>query len=463
MMRRKTIEKFKNRLKDRRIVVVGMARTGVAAAEFLLKMGALVTVTDVKPEEQLGPSPQLLRSLGADVQCGGHSSEAFLNGDLIILSPGVDPALPFLEAARANGIPIMSEIELAFWYLHPPLIAVTGTNGKSTTTALIGHILSHGQKKVFVGGNIGTPLTNYLLQDTEVDYIVAEISSFQLETISDFRPWIAVLLNLEEDHLERHSTFSSYAQVKSKIFSNQKRDDWAVVNNDDPIVRKLAAQIHARILPFGRKSNGIQGIWLEDHTVRIARGTEGPRVSLQGVKIIGRHNVENIMAAIAVGTICGVPPQAIQQSLNSFLGLEHRLEFVKEWRGVSIYNDSKATNVSSTLGALMSFSRPIVLLAGGKDKGGDYTPLRTAVEKNVNTLILMGEAKEKMSASLHDVVSTYLVQNMEEGVRLALDIARRGDVILLSPACASFDMFNDYAERGSVFKQLILTATGGTA
>jgi UDP-N-acetylmuramoylalanine--D-glutamate ligase len=444
-------------LKGKRTVVVGMAKTGVAAAEFLLQQGAAVTVSEIKTENEVGISAQRLRSLGAEVELGVHSPDTFLKGDIIVLSPGVDPAIPPVEQARAKAIPIVSEVELASWFLTSPLIAVTGTNGKSTTTALIGHMLSGWGKRVFVGGNIGTPLTEYLLSEEEADYIVAEISSFQLEGISSFRPWIAILLNLGEDHLDRHPTLSSYAAVKARIFINQRSEDWAVVNDDDEIVRSLTPRIKAKILPFGRKGNGERGVWLEDETTIVCRGVgKEERFSLERVKIKGMHNAENIMAAIGAATICGMPATEIQQSLNSFEGLEHRLEWVGEWNGVSVYNDSKATNVASALTALMSLDEPIILLAGGRDKGGDYSLLRQPIKERVKALILMGEAKEKMEGAFRDLVPIHLVGGMEEGVGVARSLAQEGNAILLSPACSSFDMFTDYQDRGRTFKEIVL-------
>jgi UDP-N-acetylmuramoylalanine--D-glutamate ligase len=457
MTKKATTDVRKQGLKGKRIVVVGMAKTGVAAAEFLVQQGAAVTVSEIKTEDALGDSPQQLRSLGAEVEVGVHAPETFLSADVIVLSPGVDPATPPLEQARAKGIPFVSEVELASWFLKPRLIAVTGTNGKSTTTALIGHILSGWGKRVFVGGNIGTPLTEYLLHEEEADYIVAEISSFQLEAISSFKPWIALLLNLGEDHLDRHPTLSSYAAIKARIFLNQGAEDWAVVNNDDAIVRSLTPQIKARILPFGRKGNGETGVWLEDARTVLCRGVgKEERFSLERVKIRGMHNRENIMAAIGAATICGMPPTEIQQSLDSFEGLEHRLEWVGRWNGVNVYNDSKATNVASTLTALMSLDEPIILLAGGRDKGGDYSLLREPLKERVKALILMGEAREKMQGAFQDLLPCHLVGGMEEGIRVARSLARAGDAILLSPACSSFDMFTDYEDRGRTFKKIVL-------
>jgi len=457
------IDGLKQDLTGKRIVVVGMAATGMAAAAFLAQRGARVIVSEIKTKAELGAAPQRLRSLGVEVELGKHTPQTFLNGDLIVVSPGVDPAIPPLAKAREKGIPIVSEVELASWFLSPPLIAVTGTNGKTTTTALIGHILSEWGKRVFVGGNIGTPLTDYLLRGEEAQYIVAEISSFQLEAISSFRPWIALLLNLGEDHLDRHPTLSSYAAVKARIFLNQGPDDWAVVNADDAAVRVLCTQIRAQILPFSRERGTESRVWLEDtDTVMYRNKGSEESISLKGVQLKGMHNRENIMAAVGAAAVCGVPGGIIQESLASFQGLEHRLELVGTWSGVSVYNDSKATNVASAVTALQSLEGPIILLAGGRDKGGDYAPMREIIKERVKTLILMGEARKKMQAAFQDLVPVHLVDGMEEGVRVAWQLAQKGDVILLSPACSSFDMFHDYRERGRSFKEFVLRLAEGT-
>jgi UDP-N-acetylmuramoylalanine--D-glutamate ligase len=450
------IDALKEDLTKKRIVVVGMAATGMAAAEFLAQRGAAVEVSEQKTEAELGTIPQRLRTLGVKLELGKHTPQTFLKGDLIVLSPGVDPAIPPLAAAREQGIPIVSEVELASWFLAPPMIAVTGTNGKSTTTALIGHILSAWGKRAFVGGNIGTPLTEYLLRGEEAHYIVAEISSFQLEGIASFRPWIALLLNLGEDHLDRHPTSFSYAATKARIFLNQGPSDWAVVNADDAAVRALYPRIKAQILPFSRAGGENSGVWLED-TDTVVYSMQGKKeaISLRGVQLKGMHNRENIMAAVGAATVCGVPKKIIQESLEAFPGLEHRLELVGAWRGVSVYNDSKATNVASAVTALQSLPGPIILLAGGRDKGGDYAPMRGPIKERAKALILMGEAREKMQQALQGLVPIHLVDDMAEGVHTAWQMARTGDTILLSPACSSFDMFQDYRERGRTFKECV--------
>jgi UDP-N-acetylmuramoylalanine--D-glutamate ligase len=457
MNREQTIDVIKENLSEKRCVVVGMAATGMAAAQFLRKQGAAVVVSEQKTEGELGTSPRQLRALGVKLELGGHSYETFLGSDLIVLSPGVDPRIPPLEGARAKGIPIVSEVELASWFINPPLIAITGTNGKSTTTSLIGHILSGWKKRVFVGGNIGTPLIEYLLRGEEADYIVAEISSFQLEAISSFKPWIALMLNLGEDHLTRHPTLSAYAAAKARIFLNQGPTDWAVVNADDEAVNALIRQIRAQVVLFSRQRERAHGVWLEQGDIAVFRNTRREeRFPLAKVKIKGMHNRENIMAAVATAMICEVPHKVIQASLDAFTGLEHRLELVGVWRGVSVYNDSKATNVASAVTAIESMEGPIILLAGGRDKGGDYAPLRGPVKERVKALILMGEAQLRMQAAFQDLLPVHLVDGMEQGVKVAWRLARAGDVILLSPACSSFDMFANYEERGRVFKEIVL-------
>jgi UDP-N-acetylmuramoylalanine--D-glutamate ligase len=437
-------------------LVVGLGRSGVAAAEFLRTKGARVTGTDVKTEAELGHSVARLRSLGVRLDLGEHSVHSFVTSDLIVLSPGVDPRLSLLRDARARQIPVVSEIELAYWYLQQPLIAVTGTNGKSTTSALIGHLLSHGGSDVFVGGNIGTPLTSFFLQGARADYVVAEISSFQLESVNEFTPWIAVLLNLDEDHLERHPTFSEYVDVKARIFSNQGPEDWAVINTDDPTVKGLLPRLKSHVFSFGTRNTGGPGVWPEaGELVSTLNGDYRHRVSVHDVRLVGRHNVENMMAAVGTAAICGMSTRHIQEGLTTFPGLEHRLEYVGTWRQISVYNDSKATNVSATIRALASFDRPVILVAGGRDKGGDYGPLKPLIQEKVKALILVGEAAERMRSAFEDVASPQLAEDLEDAVRLCWQLARPGDVMLLSPACSSFDMFRDYEERGRVFKRIV--------
>ncbi len=443
-------------------VVVGMASSGVAAATFLVQQGAKVTISEQKTAEELGELPLKLASLGIILETGGHKTETFRSADLIVLSPGVNPSITPLNAAKKRGIPIVSEIELASWFINRPLIAITGTNGKSTTTALIGHLLSSSGKTVFVGGNIGTPLTEYLLDQKATEYIVAEISSYQLETTVTFRPWIAILLNIGEDHLDRHPTTACYAAVKGRIFHNQGEGDWAIVNAEDPNIAPLFPQIKSQVVTFGTRGGRDNHVWLENPD-KLSYECAGKRgnIPLNGVKLKGMHNRQNIMAAVGAAVICDLNCAMIEEALSTFTGLEHRLELVGKWKGVEVYNDSKATNVASAITALQSLKGPLLLIAGGRDKGGDYTPMRDLIREKVKTLILLGEARERMREAFQDLVPIELVQGMEEGVRLAWELAQEGDTILLSPACSSFDMFKDYQERGRVFKEIVRRVVAG--
>lgn len=448
-------------LRDKRCLVVGMGASGMAAAEFLIRKGASVLVSEQKHKEELGPPLKHLLDLGADVETGGHTLQRFLGAELIVLSPGVDPSIHPLVQARKKGVPIISEVELASWYIDQPIIAITGTNGKSTTTSLIGHILFSWGKRVFIGGNIGTPLTTYLLQGKAADYIVAEVSSFQLETIHSFRPWIAILLNIGEDHLSRHPTPAAYAAAKARLFANQGEKDWSILNADDIAVMALVPKIRSRIVTFSRQPKGGVGVWLQEEAVLYRLDREEGKIPLAGVKLKGIHNRENIMAACAAAIICGAPPSTINGALITFTPLEHRLEPVGEWEGVSFYNDSKATNVAAAVTSLAALDGPIILLAGGRDKGGDYAPLRSAMAGKVKALILMGEAKDKMREALNGTAPIYLAEGMQDGVRHACQIAEKGDTVLLAPACSSFDMFANYEERGRAFKAAVRQIAGG--
>jgi UDP-N-acetylmuramoylalanine--D-glutamate ligase len=357
-----------------------------------------------------------------------------------------------LQEACSRGIEILSEVELAYRFLRFPIIAITGTNGKSTTTTLVGQMLKANGARVFIGGNIGAPLIGFVGGDWE--WGVVEISSFQLEWIQEFRPRLAVLLNLTEDHLDRYPNFAAYCRTKERLFECQTPEDIAILNRDDPQVWAMRQRRHAKIISFGF-SEIDQGVFARSEEI-VWRGVAGEeRFPLHHVKIQGVHNVENMMAAIAVAKAIGIPAQIIQQTLEEFPGLEHRLEFVREKDGVRYYNDSKGTNVGAVVKSLASFSVPVILLAGGVDKGGDYGVLREGVGKRVKRLVLFGAAKEIIAESLGMQTETVVVDDMETAVRDAYQHAHPGDVVLLSPACSSFDMFRNYAERGRVFKSLV--------
>ncbi len=439
-------------VKDKKVMVLGLARTGIAAARFLAASGADVTVSDRRSEADLRGEIAALGDAPVRLRLGGEDS-AWLEGiDLLIPSPGVPQENPLLQAAARRGIDILSEIELGYRFVRAPLIAITGTNGKSTTTSLIGAMLKAAGANAFVGGNIGAPLIGFAGKDW--DWGVVEVSSFQLEWVSDFRPRIAILLNLTEDHLDRYASFGDYCAAKERIFGAQHADDVAVLNRDDPLVWNAKQRIRARVVSFGW-SPVEDGVYATKGEI-IWRGADAEeRFALARVKIQGVHNVENLMAAIAAAKAAAVPRAAIQSAIENFAGLEHRLEFVREKDGVRYYNDSKGTNVGAVIKSLAGFSAPVILLAGGVDKGGDYAPLADEIRRTVKKLVLFGAAKEKIRAALGALTATVVVDDLDAAVREAAASARTGDVVLLSPACSSFDQFHDYTERGKKFRSLV--------
>ena len=439
-------------LSDKKVLVVGLARTGIECARFLLNQGAKVAVSDLRSETDLSQEIEALKGLPIDYLLGREERRWLDDVELVVPSPGVPPFNPLLQEACSRGVQILSEVELAYRFLRFPIIAITGTNGKSTATTLVGLMLKANGSRVFVGGNIGAPLIGFVAGNWE--WGAVEISSFQLEWIQEFRPRMAVLLNLTEDHLDRYPDFAAYCRTKEKMFEHQTREDIAILNRDDPLVWAMRERRRAKIISFGF-SEIDQGVFARSAEI-VWRGAAGEeRFPLRHVKIQGVHNVENMMAAIAVAKAIGVPAQIIQQTLEEFPGLEHRLEFVREKDGVRYYNDSKGTNVGAVVKSLASFSVPVILLAGGVDKGGDYGVLREGVGKKVKRLVLFGAAKDLIAASLGRETQTVIVNDMEAAVRDAYQHARPGDVVLLSPACSSFDMFRNYAERGRVFKSLV--------
>ena len=439
-------------LRDKKVLVVGLARTGIECARFLVNQGAKVSVSDLRSETDLKQEIEALKGLSVDYLLGGEESRWLEEVDLVVPSPGVPAENPLLQEACSRGIEILSEVEMAYRFYQFPIVAITGTNGKSTTTTLVGLMLKANGTRVFIGGNIGAPLIGFVGGDWE--WGVVEISSFQLEWIEDFRSRVAVLLNLSEDHLDRYPDFAVYCGAKERIFEKQTAKDVAILNRDDSLVWAMRQGKAAKIISFGL-SEVEEGVFAKPDEI-VWRGASGEeRFPLRRVKIQGVHNIENMMAAIAVAKTIGIPAQTIQQTLEEFPGLEHRLEFVREKDGVSYYNDSKGTNVGAVVKSLASFSVPVILLAGGVDKGGDYGVLREGVGERVKRLVLFGAAKELIAKALGALTETAIVDDMEAAVRDAHLHARPGDVVLLSPACSSFDMFRNYAERGRVFKSLV--------
>lgn len=443
-------------LKGKKVLVVGLARTGLAAVRFLAGQGARVKVSEFKRAEELGPVKETLKDLPVEWETGGHTLPFFLDADLIIVSPGVPLGGNPLAEARRRGIKLISEVELAFRFLRRPLIAITGTNGKTTTTTLVGEMLKASGKLAFVGGNIGNPLIEFAGGPQTEDWVVAEISSFQLEGTAQFRPRISVLLNITEDHLDRYPDFPGYLQAKGMIFQNQGKEDYALINADDPLTFQFAHRVKSQVILFSAQRPVPVGCFLEGGGITF-QGLDGPRehFGLNRLKIRGAHNLENMMAAIAACKICGCPREPLQQAMEKFAGLEHRLEWVREIRGINFFNDSKGTNVGSVVKSLTGFREPVLLIAGGRDKGGDYTPLKKLVTEQVKGMALVGEAKERIFAALGNLTETVKVETLEEAVEWSWSKAVPGDVVLLSPACSSFDMFENYQERGKRFKSLV--------
>lgn len=448
-------------LNNKRVLVVGLGRSGVASARFLKSRGAQVTVSDSKPEDQLRSEIPALLDHGIAVETGGHGDRTFRNQDLIVVSPGVPFDAPALVQARAMGEPVIGEIELAAQFLPGPIVAITGSNGKTTTTTLIGEILSKSGIKTLVGGNIGTPAISLLEEATPQTTIVLEVSSFQLETIQSFRPKVAVILNITPDHLDRHRTFQAYVDAKARIFENQKEDDFLVLNADDPTTAGLAARARARVFWFSRKREVDHGAFVRKGEVIFRRDADESIMALSEIPLKGAHNIENVLAAIGAAELMGCSAQDIRRAVREFKAVEHRLEFVATVNGVDYYNDSKATNVDATIKALESFPANIHLIVGGKDKGSDYTMLNALLRERVKCVYTIGAAAGKIHSHIGSAAKVVAAGTMDAAIKQASAAARAGDIVLLAPACASFDQFQNYEHRGRVFKELVMNLSAG--
>lgn len=444
-------------LKNKNLTVIGLGKTGIAVANFLSRRGARVTVTDSQSSEQLSES---LKQLCADVETRLQNPEPPSNAELIVLSPGIDIHSSFLQTASRNGIEIISEIELASRFNTVPVIAITGTNGKSTCTSLTAEIFSQAGKIVNAGGNLGTPFISFVEQGN-ADYRILELSSFQMEATSGLHPIVSVVLNVSPDHMDRHKDFNRYINLKRKVFANQTKNDFLILNHDDPNTSEMGKDCPAKRIVFSTQTQLDEGIFIRGNKI-IARleNTEKEIASLESLSKGLQWQVENVLPAIATALLLDIPQKSIQQALKSFTGLEHRLEWVRNLNGVDFVNDSKGTNVSSVCKSLNTFSQPIILIAGGKDKGTDFSPLKNLMKEKVKHLILIGEARDKFKEILNGSFDYQDSDNLEEAVCLAKEKANDGDVVLLSPACASFDMFKDYAERGNCFKTIVRNLKG---
>jgi UDP-N-acetylmuramoylalanine--D-glutamate ligase len=452
-------------LRDQRVLVVGLGKSGVASALFLKAHGARVTVSDTKSGDELRNEIPALLDHGITVETGGHGERTFRGQDLIVVSPGVPVDAPLLIQARALGEAVIGEIELAAQFLPGPIVAITGSNGKTTTTTLTGEILAAGGFPTLVGGNIGTPAISLAERAKPETVIVLEVSSFQLETIQTFRPKVAVVLNVTPDHLDRHRTFEAYVNAKARMFENQQATDFAVLNADDQPCLAMAERTRAQVFWFSRKKEVQRGAWVRDGQI-IFRDASGPNeraqreiMQVSEIPLKGAHNLENVLAAVCAGVLMGCAPEKIRQAVREFKAVEHRLEFVATIRGVDYYNDSKATNVDATIKAIEAFPANIHLILGGKDKGSDYSVLNDLLRQRVKRVYTIGAAAAKIESQLVSPkignVEVVRAETLENALRKANAVAEPGDVVLLAPACASFDQFKNYEQRGQMFKEVV--------
>ena len=458
-------------LANKTIIVVGLGSTGIAVARFLKNRGATVIVSDQAAEESLGSRAQKIHEMGIAMELGPHRTRTFEKADLVVLSPGVSHTIEPVLRAKECGVPVIGEIELASRFIKEPIIAITGTNGKTTTTEILGSMLISSGFNVFVGGNIGNPLISYADGEKKADFIVAEISSFQLDTIDAFRPRISVLLNITVDHLDRYPSFDAYAASKLRIFENQQPSDLAVLNGSDPLVRSLTEPLKNTKLYYGSLNKGELGAVNNGTKIRFCfkeserRNNKGPLAHLSSCdqqflnvsdfNLIGRHNLENAAAAALAALAAGASPDTVQEALNRYQGAAHRLEHIDTLHGVDFFNDSKATNVDAVIRAVESFSKPVVLIMGGLDKGSNFQALREILPRHAKKLIVMGKAAARIQSALGDTIPTTSAVSMADAVKQAYRVVSPDNVILLSPGCASFDMYDNYVQRGEDFKKTV--------
>jgi UDP-N-acetylmuramoylalanine--D-glutamate ligase len=444
----------KETLNGKIAVVVGLASTGISASRFLAKCGASVIATDAKAAEGL-PGVETLAAFGVEIKAGGHAGIDLSGVDMVVVSPGVPTDHQLLNAARGAGAEVISDIELAWRFIDSPVIAVAGTNGKTTTTTLLGKALEDSGFNVFVGGNIGTPAVEYVENGGGADFCVLEVSSFHLETTRFFNPHIGILINITEDHLDRYKSFEHYAATKFRLFENQSEADFAVINVNDPVIAGNPASFgRGRVIPFTVEGK-CDGLFMEGGAIIHMMDGKKEEYPVEGIRLTGLHNMENVMAVIGAARRAGVKRESLVKTLASFSGLHHRMEFVRELDGVTYIDDSKGTNIGALQMALRGLKGPVVLIAGGVDKGGDYKVLTPLIREKVRAMVLLGEARQKIYDALGSVTKTVVAVTFEEAVRTARDNASAGDTVLLCPACSSFDMFRNYKERGERFRSLV--------
>lgn len=451
-------------VQGKRVTVIGLGRSGFSAAKWLRRQGAEVLVSDLKMERDLDSHMvRELRGIGVSLETGGHRPEAFLQCDLIVISPGVDQDQTPFRMARSRGIHVLGEMELASRWIKTPILAVTGTNGKSTVTSLLGSLVEHGGNRVFVGGNIGTPLMDYLIQGQRADYAVVEVSSFQLDTMETFSPHIALLLNITPDHLDRYADYAAYQKSKLSIFRNQGPRQFAVLNDDDERLSGFRPPGGPMVLRYGMEYREGRHLWKEGKRLvaRISDGTTH-HFELQDYALPGVHNIQNLMGAVLSALVLGIEPEPIRETIRSFRSLPHRVERISVFKGVSFYDDSKATNLDAAVKSILSFDCPIVLIAGGRHKGADYAPLARVAKGRVRNAVLLGESRRLIADSFKGEIPWEFADDMQDAVARAFASARHGDVVLLAPACSSFDMYRDYAHRGNVFKNAVERLRAGS-
>ncbi len=445
-------------LKGKKVLVVGLGKSGLAAALFLRHRGAQVTVSDIRSAEALAKDIPALLEEGINVEAGGHGLLTFRRQDLIVVSPGVPLDTPELVQAKSFGRPVIGELELAARFLKGKILAVTGSNGKTTTTSLLGEILERAGLPTLVGGNIGVPVVALIDDSTDATWSVLEVSSFQLESTEQFHPSIAVILNITPDHLDRHGSFENYALAKERIFAAQDEQDFVILNADNVRAAASASRSRAKVYWFSLEHSVEQGAWVEGGAVMFRDSKDAPAesvIALSRIPLKGEHNVENVLAAVSAARLAGASLDAVRQGIENFKAVEHRLEYVATLNGVEIYNDSKATNVDATAKAIAAFPSGIHLILGGKDKNSDYTQLADLVRSRVRAIYTIGSAAAKIESQLRGVVSIHSCETLDKAVSAIASAARPGDIVLLAPACSSFDQFESYEHRGRVFKELV--------
>ncbi|MHB8171870.1 MAG: UDP-N-acetylmuramoyl-L-alanine--D-glutamate ligase [Thermincolia bacterium] len=445
-------------LRNKKVLIIGMARSGVAAARFCRDKGAVVTAYDGKLPEQIGKVADELGSLGITLSLGVDPVIAPGAYHLAVISPGVPPTISVVGQLKKAGIPLIGEIELAYGFAKAPIVAITGTNGKTTTTTLIGEIFRDAGRQTCVAGNIGLPFIEEVEKYSEQAVLVLEVSSFQMETVDKFKAKVGMILNITPDHLDRHETMENYALAKSKVFANQGLEDFSVLNYDDPQVLSMAVQTGGRVIFFSRKHKLEEGVSVDEGQIVVKwNGQTTPICAVNEVSILGAHNLENALAAVAAGWVMGVKADSLAWTLKRFQGVAHRMEAVAEIEGVKFINDSKGTNPDAAIKALESFNEPIVLIAGGKNKGLDFTEFALKIKEKVRSLVLVGEAAPAIREAVVEqgFTDSKKADSFEEAVKMAAREARPGEIVLLSPACTSWDMFNNFEERGDLFKQVV--------